>query len=326
MTLLSRLGVVVLLLTAGAARAEDKVNFSLSWLPNGTYAYYSAGVLNGFYTDEGIDFKITRGYGSIDVTTKLASNVFTVGEADIAAVITGRVQHNTPVQCIMNSQTMTPHAIQVLTDGGINSIKDLAGRTIATQAGNSILTFLPLLAAKSGLDASKVKIVNVDVAATIPMLVTGKADAVATDSTSLYANNKQAEKVGKKIKPLSFADAGLDMYAICMAANEQTIKDQTDVLRRVIKATLKSRRWAKDHPEETIALHVKMFPAVNPDDALGAQTDGMPFMFNKNTTADGEGAFNPQRLKETYDIVAAAQNLPKDYDVSKIATNAFLPK
>src|SRR5262249_48394784 len=153
----------------------------------------------------------------------LASNVFIVGEADIAAVITGRVQHNTPVQCIMNSQTMTPHAFQVLTDSGINKLADLMGRTIATQAGNSILTFMPLLAQRGNFDASKIKIVNVDVAATIPMLITNKADAVASDSTSLYANNKQAEKIGKKIKALSFTDAGLDMYAICMAANEQTI-------------------------------------------------------------------------------------------------------
>jgi len=42
MTLISRwLGVATVFLgAAGTAQAQDKVNFSLSWLPNGTYAYF----------------------------------------------------------------------------------------------------------------------------------------------------------------------------------------------------------------------------------------------------------------------------------------------
>jgi NitT/TauT family transport system substrate-binding protein len=319
-------GVAVLAL-AGAlpAQAQEKVEFVLSWLPTGDYAYYSAGVLKGFYKEQGIDLTVRRGFGSIDSVSKVAAGTFPIAEADISAVMAGRVRQNTPVKCVLNTQTLSPHSLIVMADSGINSIKDLPGKTIGTQPGNSISLYFPIVARMNQIDATTVKSTNVDAATMVNLLIAGRVDAITLFGTGIAGVNRQAAQVGKQAKVLRYADFGLQMYSLCVIASEETIAKSPDLLRRFNRATLKSRDWARANLEETAALHTQMWPEVNRADAQAALTASFDFVFNEATTKDGSGKFNMDRLKTTWDVVAESLTLDRSYDYRQFVTDAAMP-
>jgi len=312
-------------LLALASHAQDKVEFALSWLPTGDYAYYSAGVLKGFYKEQGIDLTIRRGFGSIDAVSKVATGTFPIAEADISAVMAGRVRQKAPVKCVLNTQTLSPHSLIVMADSGINSIRDLPGKTIGTQPGNSISLYFPIVARMNKIDATSVKSTNVDAAAMVNLLISGRVDAITLFGTGIAGVNRQAAQVGKKAKVLRYADFGLQMYSLCVIASEDTIAKNPDLLRRFNRATLKAREWARANPEETATLHNQMWPEVNRADALAALTASFDFVFNDITTKDGPGKFNADRLKTTWGVVAESLTLDRAYDYRQFITDAAMP-
>src|SRR5712691_13372002 len=82
------------------ARAADDVHFILDWIPTGEHAAYYAGKARGLFEKEGINVRISRGYGSGDTVTKIATGAGDFGIADVSAVITARQRTGTPVKTI----------------------------------------------------------------------------------------------------------------------------------------------------------------------------------------------------------------------------------
>ena len=142
-------------LTSSGAHALDKVTYQLGWIPTGEYAPYFAGVEKGFYKDEGIELVMSRGFGSGDTVKKVAGGGAMLGEADISTVMLAAIREKAPVKCLMSEYTQSPHSIFVLESSGIKSVKDLAGKKIATSPGNSHQVYFPLLARLEGIDAEQ---------------------------------------------------------------------------------------------------------------------------------------------------------------------------
>jgi NitT/TauT family transport system substrate-binding protein len=319
------LGLVGLAMLTAQASALDKVFYQYSWLPTGEYAPISAGIEKGFFQDVGIDLSYATGRGSGDAVKKVAAGGPLVGDGDISAVMAARVNERAPVKCLMAQHAMSPHSLFVLEGSGINSIKDLAGKTLVTTPGNSHYLYFPLVAKLNGLDPNSVKWVTADPNAMAPMLIAGRVDGAPLFATHFYYQNKQAEKEGKKIKVIPFAEYGFKIYSYCWLATEDSIKAQGDVLRRFLAGVRKSFLWAKDNIEEAARLHHKRHPDVDPDDAMGSMRIMMRYMFPAGIDAGNFGYFEPERLKETYRVVAQAQNLDPGLDPAQFIDTSLLP-
>src|SRR5262249_34850534 len=100
--------VLALSLLPVAARAADDVHFILDWIPTGEHAAYYAGKARGLFEKEGINVRISRGYGSGDTVTKIAGGAGDFGIADISAVMTARQRTGTPVKTIATVYTHSP--------------------------------------------------------------------------------------------------------------------------------------------------------------------------------------------------------------------------
>lgn len=310
-------------LAATAAQAADKVLLQLGWIPTGEYAPYFAGVENGFYADEGIDLSINRGFGSGDTVKKTAGGGATFGEADISAVMLAKVRENLPVKCVMLEYDLAPHSIFVLEDSGIDEITDLAGKRIATSPGNSHQIYFPLLAELNGLDPESVTWVNMDPAAWASLLLNRDVDATPVFATHEYWQNKQAAKVGKKIKVLPFAESGFQIYSYCILAREDFIAGNEDLVRRFLKATKRSFEWTRANMEEAAQLHANANPATDADDVLGSLRIFLP---TYATQPENFGDVDMEQLQRTYDAVARAQDLDPTFDPASIIDLRFLPE
>ncbi len=299
---------------AAGAQELDKVAFQTDWIPSGEHAMYYGGWSKGIFEKHGIDVTITRGYGSGDTVTKLASGGFDFGVADIGAVLAGKARAGMPVKTISMLYTHSPHSLFVLESSGIESFQGLEGKRIGITPGNSHRLYFPDVAARAGTDPTEIVWVNTDGAAMAPLLIQGRIDAAPFYSIHHYYQNKAAEEAGESIKVLPFEEVGFAIYSASLVSNERLIEENPDLVRRFIDAVHESFEWARDNPEEACTLHVERVPEVAMDDCMGSLSATLDFVFNEHSEATGLGQYDPERLAFTWQVVADAQELDPEWD------------
>lgn len=311
---------------SGAAAALDKVTWQYAWLPTGEYAPFVAGDALGFYKEEGIELTMTRGFGSGDTVNKVAAGAVMIGDGDVSAVMAARLRGGAKVKSIMAGYTVAPHAIFVLESSGITDFKGLEGKTVGTTPGNSHQVYFPLVARAAGVDADKVKFLNVEPAAMGALLIQGRLDAAPFWSAHHYYLNKQAVKMGKSIRVLPFSAVGFELYSWCIFAQDDVIANKGELLQRFLRASKRSLDWAYKNDAEAVKHHVQRHPEVDADDALGSLRIMYTYINNDTTKVDGFGQFNAQRLAKTYKMVADAQGLDPSADPAQFVDTRYVPR
>lgn len=302
------------LLSALPALAQDKVRFQTDWIPSGEHAMYYGAWSKGIYAKHGIDITITRGYGSGDTVTKVASGAADFGVADIAAVMTARARTNVPVKTIAVLYNESPHSLFVLKSSGITNFKGLEGKKIGITPGNSHRFYFPEVAKKAGTDPNKLIWTNMDGAAMAAQLIAKNIDAAPFYSIHYYYINKAAVKAGEEILPLPFVEVGFKIYAASLITTDKMIQDKPDLVKRFLAATKEAFEWAAANPEEACKLHVARFPEVELDDCMGSVKAVMKFVFNDHSKEFGWGKESPERLKFSWETIATANELKPEFD------------
>ena len=302
------------LLFGGPALAQDKVRFQTDWIPSGEHAMYYGAWSKGIYAKHGIDITITRGYGSGDTVTKVASGAADFGVADIAAVMTARARTNVPVKTIAVLYNESPHSLFVLKSSGITNFKGLEGKKIGITPGNSHRFYFPEVAKKAGTDPNKLIWTNMDGAAMAAQLIAKNIDAAPFYSIHYYYINKAAVKAGQEILPLPFVEVGFKIYAASLITTDKMIQDKPDLVTRFLAATKEAFEWAAANPEEACKLHVARFPEVELDDCMGSVKAVMKFVFNDHSKEFGWGKESPERLKFSWETIATANELKPEFD------------
>jgi NitT/TauT family transport system substrate-binding protein len=289
------------LVLSTSAMAQDKVHFQTDWLPSGEHAMYYGGWTKGFWADQGIDVTITRGYGSGDTVTKIATGAADFGVADFGAVLTAKAKTGVPVRTISFLYTHSPHSLFVLESSGIDNFKGLEGKNIGITPGNSHKVYFPKVAEKAGTDPTKLNWVLTDGAAMAPLLIAKQIDAAPFYSMHHYYQNKAA-------------------------TSQSMIDDNPDLVKRFLTATWNAMNWAHENPEETCKLHVERVPEVVFDDCMGSLNATLTFIFNDHSSATGLGNFDAERLKFTWGTVSEAQSLDASWDPAQAIDVGHLPQ
>lgn len=305
--------------------ALDKVHLQTDWIPSGEHAMYFAGWEKGFWRDEGIEINVTRGYGSGDTVSKIATGAADFGVADIAAAMTARVRAGAPVKVISILYTHSPHSLFVLKSSGITNFRGLEGKRISITPGNSHKLYFPKVAEKSGTDPSKIIWVNTDAAAMAAMLIAKQIDAAPFYSMHHYYQNKAAIRSGEEIVALPFEKVGFTIYSASLITTEKMIETNPNLVKRFLKGVQRSFKWARDNQAEACKLHVKKHPVVTLDDCQGSLRATMGFVFNDHSAKTGLGLIDGDRLKFTYDIISEAQGLDPKWNPHQAIDTRFVP-
>ncbi|MEF1312212.1 ABC transporter substrate-binding protein [Vibrio mytili] len=300
---------VSLLCTSASSLAADKVTFQLDWLPGGDKAPVFVGVQQGFFADEDLDVKILGGKGSTDAITKVATGTADIGSADIVALMVAKANDNVPVKAVYSIFNKAPYAFYTLDSSGIESVKDVSGKTIVTSPFTSANVFLPIMLKKNGVDENSIKVLKADPGALNPMLITGQSDVMISWMTDRVKNTEQAEQAGKKLNVLPWYDAGLEFYSSSIIASDKFMSENPDVVKRFIKAYAKAVKYTWTNPEQSASDVHKMVPDVDVTQASDTIKSIRSLVMNEISEQDGVGVFTPIRLKETWKWTAEAQGL-----------------
>jgi NitT/TauT family transport system substrate-binding protein len=312
---------------AAPAQAAEKVVFLIDWLPAGDKAVPYLGVQKGLFADEGLEVTIQSGRGSSDVVTKLGTGAGDMGTGGLAALLQARAQSPIAVKAVASIYTVQQDAIFTTEDSGISSLKDVAGKTIATATFSSSNVSWPLVLKANGIDAAKVDLLKADPGALAPMLAAGKVAGTINWVTVAPAFVKPLGETGKKLKVISWSDYGFDGYGLSLFASEKILTERPETVKKFLRAYMKATAMAIADPTAAAAAVKAMVPEIDADVARAQFTSSVPLMVNDISKKDGTGAFEKALLARTWKWTAEAQNMPLDkLDPETAVDRTFLPK
>jgi len=310
---------------AQAARAAEPINFLLDWLPAGDKAAVYLGVAKGLFSAEGLEVTIRSGRGSSDVVTKLATGAGDIGTGGLAALLQAKAVDNVPVKAVMSLYTLQPDAIFTTKEAGITSLKDLAGKTVATATFSSSNVSWPLLLKANGVNPDQVKLLKVDPGALAPMLASGQVVATINWVTVAPAFLATLKETNKTFKALLWSDYGFDGYGQALFVSDKMIKERPETVRKFVKAYAKAVEMANADPAAAAAAVKAVVPEIDAAIATEQWKASIPLMVNDIAKKDGFGAFEPKLLAVTWKWVAESQNMPLDkLDPETAVTRDFL--
>ncbi|MBP6902430.1 MAG: ABC transporter substrate-binding protein [Burkholderiaceae bacterium] len=325
--LLPRTAVLALSLAAGLAQAADKLTVQLDWLPGGDKSFVYAGVKQGFFAAEGLEVTITPGRGSADAITKVGSGAADVGFGGISALMMAAAEGGVPVKAVASLYAKQPDAIFTTKGSGITSLKGTEGKTVATSTFSSSNTLWPVVLEANGIDAGKIKLLKVDPATLAPMLAQGKVDATINWVTVGPAFDAVLKQAGKELVVLPWSAAGLDGYGWSVMAGDKIIKERPEVLRRYLRALMKSLQFAIANPDKAAADLKAAVPEADAAVLAREFRASIPLIDNEVSKKDGIGKFEPKQLAATWTWVAKSMNYaPTKVDPEKLVDRSFLPK
>jgi NitT/TauT family transport system substrate-binding protein len=310
-----------------AAQAAEKIVYMNDWLPGGDKALPFYAVQKGLFAKAGLDVTVQTARGSSEGITRIGTGVADVGSGGLTALLQARAEQHVPVKAILSIFTMQPDANFVVEGSGINTLKDLVGKKVATATFTSSNVIWPLVLAANGIDESKVTLIKVDPAALVPMLAAGQADSTINWSTASPAFVVALAGDGRKLKIIPWSQYGFEGYGYSLFASEKMIAERPAALHGFVNAFVEGMKMALADPPDVARAMKTIFPAM--DQALVEKQflTIVPLIDNPITKAEGLGTFQKDRLYKTWEWTAKAQHLALDtIDPETAVDRSFVPK
>ncbi len=294
-----------------SALAADKVRWLNDWLPAGDKAAIYLGVEQGLFAAEGIEVEIASARGGSDVVTKLATNSADFGSAGLASLLQAKAQGEVPVVAAAPIYNKQPDAFFTTEGSGIESFKDIVGKTVATPTFSASNVVWPLLLERNGIDPASVKLLKLDPGALAPMLATGKVDATINWLTVAPGFVRALGEADKTLKTIPWSEYGFEGYGLSLVASQRFVQRNPEVAKKFVKAYRQAQKNAIADPAAAAAALKKRVAEVDQQQAEEQFAASVPLMQNEISDAEGPG-FDAKRLATTWEWVAKAQGMQID--------------
>ena len=242
---------ISLLFLATVAKSEDDVKLRLNWMYYGSHAGFAHGFVSGIYEKYGIDLDIRSGNGSSSAHRLVAN-----GDSDFSYGSCGAMvdlaSKGAPVKSVGVIDAMGTEAVLVRPDAGVSSIQDLKGKEILTTANAGVNTFFPIVLSNAGLSESDINITVVPDGALVSSYLEGSGGSVGILGG---LDDKPAEiKANGGAQPVAFpySDFGVNQVGYCVATHTDTIKNNPDLVKRFVQATMEAYAEAEANPDAAV--------------------------------------------------------------------------
>ena len=247
--LLFSIVLVLLLLSSSVYAAEpDKFTLPCGFVPSVQFAPLYVGLEKGFFAEENIDLELDHSM-EIDTVALVGAGRLPFGICSGEQVLLAREQ-GLPLVYITNWYQNYPVGVLALKESGIASMEDLKGKSVGIPmlSGASYIGFEAMLSL-SGMKDSDVKLESVGYTQS-ELLVTGKIDAAVVYTTN---EPEQLKAQGYEINLFTVADM-TTMVGNGLVTNEALIRENPDLVTRMVRAFVRSIRYTRENPEEAYEI------------------------------------------------------------------------
>lgn len=273
------------------------------------------GVEEGIFKKHGINLDIGAFAGDAKMNQALAAGGIDIalgGSPSFAAIVKGAPMKAVAVFAGAPNIIM----LVVLKDGPLKNVSDLKGRKVSVSTAGSLTFWLTQqLSRRLGWGDKGIEITPLGASDTqIAALITRQVDGVTTDGVTV---DKFVE-TGKGRVLVKFGDYFPDFVSACIYASDSLIASNPSALRAFLGGWFETVAFMRGHRQTSIDFTVRQI-GVSPAVAAANYDDMMPVM-------SLDGHFNRKAL----DVLAASfvdmHLLPEKPNMSKLYTEAFLPK
>ena len=307
--------------TSSLAIAQDKVSLRLNWYLGGLHVPFYYGKDRGYYAAEGIDLTINEGRGSANTVQVVAAGSDTFGLADSSSVVL-TASKGADVKSVMSLLNTTGFSVVSLAEAGIKTPKDLEGKKVAVTAGDPLGQLLLAVCKANGVDCAKISMVQVDPAAKVVTVLEKKTDALLGGADDQYFLIKYK---GGNPAAMRYADWGANIVGMTIMTSGDTIKKNPDLVKRFVRATVKSWEETKKNPGPAVDAAMKAKPDLNRQSTLDQLMVDIDLLDSKNSKGRiGWGA--QADWDQTLSILKNYRELQTDKGWTTFHTNEFLPQ
>lgn len=238
-----------------------EVTMGVSYIPNVQFAPLYVAQKMGFYAAEGIKVKIEYGYENDFVALAAqGKRDFAVASGD--QIIMARSQ-GLPVIYVMDWYHRYPVGLLAPEKSGIKSLKDLYGKKVGLPGffGSSYVGWKALVHG-AGLDEKKITLKE------IGFTQAAALERGIVDAAVVYVMNEpiQLADAGMKFKVFEVSDH-INLVSNGLMVGEKLIKENPEMIRKVVRATIKGLAYTINHPEEAFAVVREVLPEIKDEDA-----------------------------------------------------------
>jgi NitT/TauT family transport system substrate-binding protein len=316
-------GLAALLLARPArAQARRQVTVRLDWIYQGPNAGFMVARDKGFYEQVGLNVEVGPGKGSGNTAQLVASKATQFGFAD-GYVVGNGVSKGMNIRTVAGLYRRNPTAVVVLAQSDIRTPKDLEGKTIAIATGSTQFQQWPAFVRGCGLDAGKIRIINIDPAGSPPALITGQVPAIAgyalgqVPSVEIRGNTKA--------RIFWYADCGVTAVSNGIVAHNDLIKEEPELVRGFVAATLKGFLYGRQNVDEMIAIARKYSPAIEPAIARREAEMSWQTWVSPNTAGKPFGWMAEKDWQETVEVLKQYGGVTTPLEARELYTNEFVP-
>jgi NitT/TauT family transport system substrate-binding protein len=305
------------------ARAAGKpVALVLDWLYQGPNAGFCVARELGFYRDAGLDVQMQAGKGSGSTAQLVASKATQIGFSD-GFVLANAVSKGMPLKSVGSIYRRNPSAMMVLADSGINTPKDIEGKSVAVTAGSAqFQQFAPFLRG-AGVDPAKVRLVNLDPAGVTAAILSGQVPAIGGYAQSYVANIEIRGK--KQVRVFWFADYGVTAVSNSIVVHEDLLKGDPELIRAFVPATIKGFLYARQHVDEGIEMLTRYSSAIDVPIAKREAEYSWQTWVTPNTRGKPLGWASDLDWAETVRVLKEYGGVASPPAAASLYTNEFVP-
>jgi len=302
---------------AAASSHLDDLTLRLKWLHQAQFAGFYTAEQKGFYENNGINITINPGGIDFPAVQMIAGGGEQFGVTGGDQILIAR-DKGVPIVAIAVIYRESPFVLFALKDSGIMEPKDFVGKNVGVKlGGNEELTYRAMMKG-AGVDTSLVneKPVKFD----ITPLLTGQIDVWPG-----YAINEPvtAEEKGFSVNIIRPSDYGVNLYADTLFTTEDMIKNNPDLVKRFVSATMLGWNYAYDNVDEVVGYTLLYSDVLT----RGHETSMMQASLTSLKPTGGEtiGTMDKDVWEGMQKLLLENGYMDNSIDLDKAFTNEFLP-
>ena len=291
----------------------DKVYVRLKWIYQAQFAGFFTAEQKGFYREQGIDVILTPGGAESPSIQMVAGGGEQFGVTGMSQLMEARAK-GVPVVALAVIYRKNP-LIWFSVNEDVNSAEDLVGRKVGVTIGsNSDILFKAMLK-KAGIDIEKVE--RVPVTYDISPVLTGQVDAYEG-----YIINQPvtAREKGFETYIINPVDYGVNFYADTLFTTEKIIKENPDLVKRFVKATLEGWEYAYSHPDEAVNYTLMYSDQLTREHETAMMQASLELLRPDDKPI---GTIDREVLEEMHDLLISNNILKNPLDLDSLYTTQF---
>ena len=311
--------------SSGGTQSLEKITYLTSFGTFGRDAYAYVAKEKGYFSDAGFDVDIKPGNGTLDNLKAIVAGNAQFTPLDLTGLLlaAGGKQPITGFTAVAGIQQRTMAAIISLQGNGINTPKDLEGKTLTDSPSSVVRNLFPTYAKAAKIDYTKVKWVD-----GTPQTLMGTLAAGKTAGIGQFVVGKPTVEFiakGRTAVVLPYSDYLQDLYGNVLVTSQKYAKDNPDKTKKFTEALLKGLQDSITNPDEAGRILKKYVPTANPQSAAAELKLMEPFV---RSAASGVpvGALDSQRVARSIAILQGSGQIGPGLTPEKIIDFDVVPQ